>query len=399
VQIGQRAGVERRVRLLLGRDAPAQDRVDPGLDGQPRRQFGVGLRPRRQRLQDRHRIAGAAEQPRQVRGPQRRPVVTVGAIAGADLREHVLRPVAAAEQDHRHRAQRGGLGRTGFGCGSGEPVGRVRIEERQLVAGGLEVELRVGRQIGLQGEQCAPDRRLHVSVGLFAEPAGQLPAQAGQVHLAGGRPAQFAVERVCQPGGQPRRRPLDVDQPHLLGRLEVAALRQIAKHVDVQRLALREQVDHEGRSGGEAAELAADHVGDALGDGHIAIPHPHPGHLADAARRHLVLEQLQQIQRVPAGELPEPPRRAAVHRPLQGLLDQGAGRLGRQRLEVEPREQPVLPQRGHRVRLLRAGAHRHHQPHTGRLRELVHDVRGQAVEQVGVVDADQYPAVAMLWHK
>ena len=73
-------------------------------------------------------------------------------------------------------------------------------------------------------------------------------------------------------------------------------------------------------------------------------------------------------------------------------------RLG-QRFEIEPGEQAVLPQRGHRVGFGFTGAHGDHQPRPPRLRKLMHDVGRQPVEQVRVVDADQNAALTLLCDK
>ena len=92
-------------------------------------------------------------------------------------------------------------------------------------------------------------------------------------------------------------------------------------------------------------------------------------------------------------------RAAGVHRSVEGRLDQAAGaRLG-QRLEIEPGEQAVLPQRRHRVGFGLAGAHRDDQPRPARLRKLMYDVCRQPVQQVCVIDADQHPALTLLCDK
>ena len=128
--------------------------------------------------------------------------------------------------------------------------------------------------------------------------------------------------------------------------LEVASPHQIAQHVDGQRFALRQGVDDERHLRGEFAQLPADHVADALRHRDVAVPHPDTGHHPHPARGHLVLDELVQEQRVPAGEFPEPSGAAGVHDATEGGLDHGARGVDRQRLQVEAGEQAVFPQRG-----------------------------------------------------
>ena len=186
---------------------------------------------------------------------------------------------------------------------------------------------------------------------------------------------------------------------HLLGGLEVTTVDHGAQHVDVERLALRERVHHQRDLRREIAQLAAEHVTEALRHRHVAVPHPHAGHSTDASGGDLVLEQLPREQSVAAGQFPEPPGAAGVDRATECAFDQAAGGRGRQRIEVEAAEQTVLPERGNRVGFPPGRTHRHHQAGVLDLRQLVDHVSRQPVEQMGVIDSDHHPAVTLLGHK
>ncbi len=91
------------------------------------------------------------------------------------------------------------------------------------------------------------------------------------------------------------------DQVCLFGHLEIAAVHQVAEHVDAQRLVLRQRIDDQRHIRGEPAQLPTDHVADAVRHRDALVPHPHAGDLPYRAGRDLILEQLPQKQRVASG--------------------------------------------------------------------------------------------------
>ena len=314
----------------------------------------------------------------------------------ADFPQHVLGLLTAAEEKQIHRPNARCVRRACRGRRGGESVGQVEVEQRHRVLRGLQAQLRIRRQIGFQREQCPAHGRLHIGVGILGEPLRQCAADLRQVHLARAGPAKLAVQRVGEPGHELTAGPLDGDQVHLLGALEIAAPHQIAQHVDGQWFALRQGVDDERHVRRELVQLPADHVADALRHRDVAVPHPHAGHHPHPARGHLVLDELVQKQCVPAGELPEPSRAAGVHGAAESGLDHGARGLDGQRLQVQAREQAVLPQGGDGVGRFRARPQGDHESRATAVGELMNDMRGQSVEQVRVVDADQDPALALV---
>ena len=147
--------------------------------------------------------------------------------------------------------------------------------------------------------------------------------------------------------------------------------------VDGQRFALRQGVDDQRHLRGEFVQLPADHVADALRYRDVAVPHPDTGNHPHPARGHLVLDELVQEQRVPAGEFPEPSRTAGVDDATEGDFDHGARGVDGQRLQVQAREQAVLPQCGDRVGFGFVPApQRHHQAGATTVGELMNDMCG-----------------------
>ena len=169
------------------------------------------------------------------------------------------------------------------------------------------------------------------------------------------------------------------DQVHLLGGFQIATAHQVAQHVNVKRLALRQDVEDQRQSRRQSAQLPSHYVAEVLRYRDVLVPHPHPGHLPYPAGCDLVFQHLPQEQRVSAGETPEPLGTAGIHRSAEAGLDHIAGALD-SGSKVEPREQAVLPQRSHGIRFGTSRAHGHHQTHTAGLRKLVHDMCGQPIE-------------------
>ena len=133
------------------------------------------------------------------------------------------------------------------------------------------------------------------------------------------------------------------DQAHLLGRLEIAAVHQVAEHVDRQRFVLRQRIDDQRHIGGEPAQLPTNQGGDAVRHRDTLIPHPHPGDLPYRAGGEPVLEQLPQKQRVASGQFPKPLSAATIQRTAERGLDHAAGIGSRQRLEVQAGKQVIFP--------------------------------------------------------
>lgn len=123
-----------------------------------------------------------------------------------------------------------------------------------------------------------------------------------------------------QPDQQCRADALDGDQVHLLGGLQMLAAHHIGEQIGVQRLALRQAVDHQSEFGRELVQLIAHQVAHALRNGHTAVPDPHPSYRPEVAGGDLVLDQLLQEQRVATGQLPEALCAARIHRTVEDGL-------------------------------------------------------------------------------
>ena len=97
---------------------------------------------------------------------------------------------AAAEKKQVHRPHPEGVGRSCRRGRSGEAVSEVEIEQSHRVLRGLEAQLRIGGQIGLQREQGAAHGRLRIGV--------RHPLQAA---APGGRGSSTGTSRPRAPGG------------------------------------------------------------------------------------------------------------------------------------------------------------------------------------------------------
>ena len=265
-------------------------------------------------------------------------------------RKHLLGLGAAAEQEQVHRPHRKRLGRSGRSGRGGEAVGQVEIQQRHRVLRGLQVQLRIG---GRSDSSASRARRTVACMSASAsvgKPLGQPAADLRQVHLARARPPELAVQRMRQAGHEVTAGPLDGDQVHLLGALEIAPSDQIAQHVDGQRFALRQGVDDERHFRVSSCSclptMSLMLCDTATSPSHIQTP----AIIRIRPAATWSLTQLVQEQRVSAGELPEPSRTAGVHGTAEGGLDHAARGVDGQRLQVQAGEQAVLPQRGDRVR-------------------------------------------------
>lgn len=173
VKVRQRTGVQCLPGLGCRGAASAEHRVGTRLDSHALHALRIGFGCGSEVLENVHRITRPAEHEDQIERAHRRPVVAVGSAAGADLPQDRFGVVPAAQQHQGHRTHRGRLGRTAFRGRRREPVRGVGIEQRGRTSSRGQVQLRVGRQIRIQGEQGPAHRRAHVAVGHPREPLGQ----------------------------------------------------------------------------------------------------------------------------------------------------------------------------------------------------------------------------------
>ncbi|VBA44102.1 Adenylate cyclase 2 [Mycobacterium innocens] len=160
---------------------------------------------------------------------------------------------------------------------------------------------------------------------VIAEAAGVAPAWAAlagaSLHLAGAGAAQLPEQRVGQPRHQPGVGAFDAHQAHLLGGGQVTPGHQVAQHINGQRFALRQRVDHPRKPRSELTQLARHGVGQARRDRDVALPHPHPGQFPHLPGHHLIGQQLPKEQGVSASQLSEPSRATRVDRTAQRVFD------------------------------------------------------------------------------
>ena len=211
-------GFQCRPGLLLGVGAPGEDRVDAGLDGQPLRAFGVGLRALGQLRQDGGGLARACPASRSgsppARWPSRWPTVSSRATSSRSS-SSASSPCPASNRLTACKLDRLAPNRARSAAAANRSA-RSRSSSRHGVPGRVEVQRRIGRQVGFQRQQRATHRRLRIAIrGVVPPAAGQFTAHLRQVHLTGGRAAQLAEQRVREPRHQRAAGALDGDQVHL----------------------------------------------------------------------------------------------------------------------------------------------------------------------------------------
>ena len=181
-----------------------------------------------------------------------RVLVTVG----GDLLQELLGLVAAAAKHQVHRLHAGRVSGTGSHRGGGESIGQLEIQQRHRESRAASTN---SSGSGARSDSSVSSALRTVDCmsasGLSPSPSASLPRIRGQVHLACAGPPEFTEQRVRQPGHPLVAGALDGDQVHLLGDLQVGALGHFAQHVDGQRLALRQRVDHQGDALGELTQL------------------------------------------------------------------------------------------------------------------------------------------------
>ena len=167
------------------------------------------------------------------------------------------------EKHQVHCPQAHGLGCACLRSRGSESVGQLEIEQCHGEPRRQQEEVGVRSKVGFQGEQRPAHGGVHIGVDLPGQPLRQPTADPRWIQFAQGGAAKLAEKRVCQSGHQRAAAVLYGDQVHLFGIFEVAAAHQVAQHIDRERLALRQDVDHHCDIGCEATQLAADQVADA----------------------------------------------------------------------------------------------------------------------------------------
>ena len=177
----------------------------------------------------------------------------------------------------------------------------------------------------------------------------------------------------------------DLDQPerlHLLDRLGVG---QPGEHPHADRLGEGQHLHDRALGVREPPDPRRDELGQPRRQLRTARPAPPTAGRGQPARLHLPLDQVTQIQRVTPGDPPQVMRGRAAHRATERGPEQTSGlRLG-QRGQIQPLQVLVLPQPGDRLGRRFPAADRENDARITAQNQMLHQRRGQVVEQVRIV--------------
>lgn len=180
----------------------------------------------------------------------------------------------------------------------------------------------------------------------------------------------------------------DGDQRPPLRLLDGGETGEAGQQLRSEGLAEGEEFEHAAHRIGEQPDPGVDQLAELRRHRRLAAPLPHSGDGSQCCGAVSTVDELAQEQRIALAGLPDPPRAVGLELPAECCLDELAGLGLGQRLQLEPVEVAVLPQRGDGVRRPLPGPQRQHEWRHPAYGQLVHHGRGQVVEQVGVVDAD-----------
>ncbi len=306
--------------------------------------------------------------------------------------------VTPAQQEQGHGPHRSRLRCTAFGCGS-RRIGSAasRIEQDRGAPRRRQIQLRIRRQVGVQGQQRPAHGRAHVPVGLARQPPREPSTDTRQVHLTGGGPAQFAVQRMREGGHQTASGALDRDQVHLLGGLQVGVVRQDRTRTSTLSGSHCESVSSTSAIPGSSSPSRRPTMSVMLWDTATSPSHIHTP--ADLCIRPAAIWSFTNCSRYSALppvsfqnrrvlRLSTGPAAADSMRVAAAVADSGSRSI---RLE-----QAVFPQGGHRVGFGAAGTCG--DDHDARPASAPVGVRRarERIEKVGVVHADDDPALPLL---
>ena len=182
-----------------------------------------------------------------------------------------------------------------------------------------------------------------------------------------------------------------LDDPHqacLLGMLDGLGAGEVLEQVEVERLAQGEQLQSVQHWVGQSVEAAVEQRGQLLGDPHPSAQLPDTVVVTQRARIQRTVDEMVQVERVPAGRLPDQVRGQPLEVTAEDGFHQRDALFLRERQQVEPGEVTVLPQRHDGVGDRLAAADGRDDVRRPVEDQLVQQGRGELVEQVCVVDSD-----------
>jgi hypothetical protein len=286
------------------------------------------------------RRVGAPHGPEQQRGAeldvlQRQVAVVELVLHRGEHGLRRLRPVAlrlgAGEQQRRH-GPRAVVERQLREAGA-----ELRVTGQHGGAGGLDAERGRHRAAGVEQPARDAQRVARLAVGARAHQLRQAEARIVRAQRRHRAAHHLAVERVGDPHGAVRARPLDGDQP---ARLDAGQRVQPDERLELgqpQRLAQREQLERPCLLRAELRQARADHPDERRAGPRPAREPPEALAILECALGQRPDQQLAHVEHVAAAALVHPAAGGALHRRAEHGLDEPARLRLPQRLELQPR--------------------------------------------------------------
>jgi hypothetical protein len=204
------------------------------------------------------------------------------------------------------------------------------------------------------------------------------------------------MQRVGQAQLEPTSMLFDNYQAAAFERFDAARAGELLNDLEAEWFAGGDQLQDGPLGALQATESSLDHVAKAGGRIHRTTPPPDAVALSKLAVLTPGQQQLAKQEAVAQGRRPEPVQGEAVDLPAKHRADQLLDLRARQRLQLEPLGEPVLPQGKDRIGYRLAAAKRRQDEHRRCGCELVEQGRRTVVQQVGVVDPEHEPPRAGL---
>lgn len=182
--------------------------------------------------------------------------------------------------------------------------------------------------------------------------------------------------------------PRDADESGDLGLLDRLLAGEFGQHVDVERFAQAQVLERVENRGVQLFDASLEQRCEFGGDRGAPAQLPDPVDLSQRVRLPGTVHEMPQEQCVPTGRLPHLGGRMFLQLPAEDRFDQLDTLLFGERRQRDTGEVVVLPQRRHGIGHRFTATDGRHDVHRPIDRELVQQGRGQLVEQVRIVDAD-----------
>ena len=278
-------------------------------------------------------------------------------------------------------------------------LGQARTQRQIEAAKGRRrspvMHVSIAGQIGIQPQQRQSHRvSTHRGRTRLADRLRDKATQSAGAHPSHPVTSGFPIKRLSETNEVIRRVMADADQLTPFGFLDRCRIGKSDKVFECKWLRHGHQVENLQHLFGCSADVGVHQF--AQCGRHRGKTRPLPSVLIVAdqpARLHLLLDQLAHEKHVAAGQLPQARGAAVLDRITQNRFQQQDALLARQRLQVQTLQLTVLPQRGDRLGHPFSGAERGDHRRLAAPHKLMQRKRRQVVDQMHVVNDDQYRGV------